>query len=108
MAVVSKNDFMERIKTIVGEDTSDSAMSFIEDMTDTYNDLESRAGNSNSDEWQKKYDALDAEWRAKYKARFFDGVGTTPEEVKKEQTDDVKDDGEVVDFDDLFKEREGN
>lgn len=112
MSVLNKDDFMSRIKTMVGEDTSDDAMSFIEDMSDTFNDLESRTVD-NSGEWEEKYnnavqekDNLDKEWREKYKARFFDGIENGAEAIA-DQTEDVKDDGEEVTFDDLFEEREG-
>lgn len=112
MSVLNKDDFMSRIKAKVGDDTSDEAMSFIEDMSDTFNDLESRTVD-NSGEWEEKYntlvqekDNLDKEWREKYKARFFDGIESGKEAIA-DQTEDVKDDGEEVTFDDLFEEREG-
>ena len=112
MSVLNKDDFMSRIKAKVGDDTSDEAMSFIEDMSDTFNDLESRTVD-NSGEWEEKYnnavqekDNLDKEWREKYKARFFDGVENGSEAIV-DQTEGVKDDGKEVTFDDLFTEREG-
>lgn len=112
MAVLSKDDFLSAIKTRVGEDVSDDAMKFIEDMTDTFNSLSS-ATEKDGEDWKAKYEELDKTWRDKYKARFFEGSNTdssnttTPDSVKKEQTEDVKDDGEAVTFDDLFEEREG-
>lgn len=106
MAVLSKEDFMKRVQERIGEDSSDEALSFVEDMSDTYNDMETRTNGVNEEEWQKKLDDLDASWRDKYKARFFEGQ-TTPQEAKEEQTEDIKDDGESVTFDDLFEEREG-
>ena len=113
MSVLNKDDFMSRLKERIGEDTSDEAIAFIEDMTDTYNDMETRTVD-NSSEWEKKYNDLeqkyndlDESWKAKYKARFFDG-GTSPEEVKEEQEENVKFDGEEdKTFEDLFEEREG-
>ena len=112
MSVLNREEFMSRLKARVGEDTSDDAMSFIEDFTDTYNDMETRATNDNS-ELEEKYNALvkekdelDKSWREKYKARFFDGE-TTPDEVKNEQEEDVIRDGEETTFEDLFEEREG-
>ena len=104
MSVLNKEDFFSKIKARIGDDSSDDALSFIEDMTDTFNDLESRT--NDSENWKQKYDDLDKTWRDKYRARFFD-AGTTPEDVKKDQKDDVLDDAEEKDFDDLFTEREG-
>ena len=108
MAVLNKDDFMKRIQERIGDDTSDDAMTFIEDMTDTFNDFETRS--SGSDEWKQKYDDLDKSWREKYKARFFEGStvgGTTPDDALASQTSDVQDDGEEKTFEDLFTEREG-
>ena len=106
MAVLSKEDFMSRLQERIGEDTSDDAMSFIEDMTDTFNDMETRSSGNSDEEWKQKYEDLDKSWREKYKARFFSSE-TTPEEVKEEQEKNVKDDGEVRDYEELFEEREG-
>lgn len=104
MSVLNKEDYFSKIKARIGDDSSDDALSFIEDMTDTFNDLESRT--NDSENWKQKYDDLDKTWREKYRARFFD-AGTTPEDVKDDQKDDVLDDAEEKDFDDLFAEREG-
>ena len=41
MAVLAKEDFLSRINERIGEDNSDEAIEFMEDMTDTYNDMES-------------------------------------------------------------------
>lgn len=103
MAVVTRDDLMERIRSRIGDDTSDEALSLIEDFTDTFSDLEVRAG----EDWKSKYDELDKTWREKYKARFFqkpDDKETTPEDIK----DDIKDESEVKSFDELFTEKEDN
>ena len=107
MSVLNKDDFLSRLQERIGDDTSDEAMAFIEDMTDTFNELETRSSGSNDEQWQMKLDELDKSWREKYKARFFN-TETTPEDVKEEQKEDVKDDENVEKtFDDLFVEREG-
>lgn len=103
MAVLSRDDFMARINERVGDDNSDDALSFIEDMTDTFDDLSS---SNNTEEWEKKYNELDTMWREKYKARFMN-TGTDPRTVIDEQEEDIKDDGTETTFDDLFAEREG-
>lgn len=105
MAILNKADFMARLQERVGEDTSDDVMSFLEDMTDTYNDLESKSTGTSDEQWQTKLDDLDKSWREKYKARFFNSE-TTPADVIDDQTDDVISDGEEVTFEDLFEERE--
>lgn len=104
--ILSKEDFITRISERLGDDNSDEALALIEDATDTLNDYEERLSTSDNDDWKSKYDELDASWRKRYRERFF--TGRTPEEVKEEQEQDVKDDpNEDVTFDDLFEEREG-
>ena len=105
MSVLNKEQFMERLKARIGEDTSDDAVSFIEDMTDTFNDMETRSNGQSDEQWQAKLDELDKSWRTKYRDRFFSE--TTPADVKEVQEEDVKDDAESKTFSDLFEEREG-
>ena len=106
MAVLNKEEFLSRLQERIGEDTSDEAMAFIEDMTDTFNDMETRSNGQSDEEWKTKYEELDKSWREKYKARFFNSE-TTPADVKGEQEDDVKDDAKEKTYADLFEEREG-
>ena len=105
MAVLSREDFLANIRGRVGEDTSDEAMKFIEDMTDTFDDLVSKT--SDKENWKAKYEENDKAWRTKYRDRFFSSENTTPAEVKVEQIDDVITDGEETTFEDLFVGREG-
>lgn len=107
MAVVTRDELMERIRSRIGDDTSDEALSLIEDFTDTFSDLETRVG----EDWKSKYDELDKAWREKYKARFFqkpDDKETTPEDVKEDNEEDLKDESKVKSFDELFTEKEDN
>ena len=106
MPVLSKEDFLQRLQSRIGEDTSDEALQFLEDMSDTYNDFESRTANTDSDEWKTKYEELDQSWRQRYKERFLN-TQTTDEEVLNKQKKNVVEDGEEKTFDDLFTEREG-
>lgn len=105
MAVLSREDFLANIRGRVGEDTSDEAMKFIEDMTDTFDDLVSKT--SDKENWKAKYEENDRAWRTKYRDRFFSSDNTSPAEVKVEQTEDVIADGEETTFEDLFVGREG-
>lgn len=106
MAVLSHDEFMDAVKGLAGDNADDSTLAMIENFTDTFNDLESRA--SDTTDWKAKYEENDNEWREKYKARFFEGrEGTDPTTVIKEHEKDITDDGKEISFDDLFKEREG-
>lgn len=94
MAVKTKAEILELIKARVGDDTSDEALSIIEDVTDTLDDYEARIADSG--DWKARYEQNDAEWRQKYKDRFFQPAeepDPEPEEVEEKTT-----------FEDLFKE----
>lgn len=106
MAVLSHDDFMSAVKGLAGDNADDSTLTMIENFTDTFNDLETRA--SDTTNWKAKYEQNDNEWREKYKARFFEGKeGTDPTTVMREQKEDITDDSKDISFGDLFKEREG-
>lgn len=109
MSVLGKEEFFNRIKEHVGDDTSDESIAFIEDITDTYNALEQSS--KDETDWKSKYEELDENWKKRYRDRFFDGNAgnpeTTPATVKKKQKENVETDGEKIDFNDLFEEREG-
>ena len=102
MAVKTRDEIMEAIRKRIGEDTSDEAISLLEDVTDTFADYETKVADKT--DWKTKYDEMDASWRKKYMDRFS---GKTGEEIKEEQEEQIKDDSEPRTFDDLFTEREG-
>lgn len=99
MAVLDRDNFFNRIRERLGEDDSEEALSYLEDMTDTWDDLERRARREGEENWEEKYNNLDAEWRKRYMDRFFNTI----EGAK----GDIKDDGKVRSFETLFEEREG-
>ncbi len=72
MAVLERDKFFERIKEQMGDTSTDEAIAFLEDMTDTYNSL---SGSGDGTDWKQKYDENDAAWRKKYTERFFSGSG---------------------------------
>jgi len=102
MAVKTRDEIVEAVRKRIGEDTSDEAISLLEDVTDTFADYETRVADKT--DWKTKYDEMDASWRKKYMDRFS---GKTGEEVKDEQEEQIKDDSEPRTFDELFTEREG-
>ena len=94
MAVRNKEEILEAIKTRVGEQTDDETISFLEDVSDTLTDLETRASGDGED-WKTKYEENDKLWRERYTNRFF----------SKEPEPDPKPEPEVKKtFSDLFKE----
>ena len=99
MAVRTRGEILESLKTRVSDSTDDDTLAFIEDVTDTLTDYETRL--SDSTNWKEKYETNDAEWRQRYRDRFFGN-----------QESEVVESGSVVEtetekpmtFEDLFKE----
>lgn len=85
-------ELQEQVKTILGDNsTTDEALSLLEDLTDSYSVPEV--------DWEAKYHENDAQWRQKYRDRFFSDV--PPE------NDDYPDPDKPViktKFEELFKE----
>lgn len=96
-------EMMETLRKFLGEDTSDEAIGFIEDMNDTLAEYERQIADVT--DWESKYNELDAEWRKRYRDRFFEGGrdedGSFIEDVNmiEEQEDDAP-----TTFEELFEE----
>lgn len=97
MSVKSREELLESIRARFGEQTDDEAISFLEDVTDTLTDLETRA-NGNGEDWEQRYKDNDAEWRKKYTERFFSSEPIEPTDPKP-KVDEMK----PKTFEDLFK-----
>ena len=104
MAIKTVDEIMESVKARIGEDNSDDALAFIEDINDTLKDMSEKASVDNSAEWEEKYNALDNEWRAKYKERFFNKSVEEALEKEKETESDEEVEQRKMSYDDLFKE----
>lgn len=94
MAVRTSEEIMETLRTRVGEDTSDDALSFIEDVQDTLNSL----SNNDNENWKQKYEENDAQWRQKYRDRFFSKGDN------EEYTNTKESNSENLSYENLFKE----
>lgn len=101
MPVLNREAFFNRVHDVFGSDTSPENISFIEDMTDTYADLEKRANGDGMD-WKQKYEENDKAWREKYQHRFFSSGGGefNPSEGAEQNPSDNK--PSDVTFGDLF------
>lgn len=102
MAVRSYDEIMESIRKRLGEDNSDEALSFIEDVSDTLKESQK----NDTDDWKKKFEENDKMWRERYKNRFFN-VGED-KDLENEYTGNQNKEPEVEDespkeFDDLFE-----
>lgn len=86
MAVKTREEILAELKSRVGEDTDDETIAFLEDVTDTLSDLETKAKGDGTD-WKAKYEENDAEWRKKYTERFYSSdPDSDPKPPKKDDT----------------------
>ena len=103
--ILTREELMSRLKDRFGEETDEASLGFIEDITDTYDDLtvraEAKEDRSELEEMTAKYNEL----QRKYRERFF-----SPEaEVEKGDDETIIEDSEEVvteklHFEDLFEE----
>ena len=69
MSVKSRDELLDALKVTIGDSTDDSALSLLEDFTDTLNDYEEK--NKDKTDWKSKYEENDKAWKQRYKERFF-------------------------------------
>lgn len=68
MAIKSITELIESARSIIGENTSDEALGFMDDLSDTMEDYNKKTEDSTN--WHQKYDENDAMWRKRYADRF--------------------------------------
>lgn len=98
MAVLNREQFFDAVNNVVGTDTSEDSLKFLEDMQDTYGSL-TEDTNSEAEEWKEKYLAM----KAKYRHRFLGGTPGRPETIEdldKEREEEER--AKNIIIDDLF------
>lgn len=95
MGVKTREEILEKLRARVGEQTDDETIAFLEDVTDTLSDLETKAKGDGTD-WKTKYEENDAEWRKRYTERFYSSDNPDTEPPKSDETPKPKT------FDELF------
>lgn len=99
MAVRTRDEILESLRARIGDSTDDDTLALLEDVTDTLSDYETRV--SDSTNWKEKYETNDAEWRQRYRDRFF---GNPESEVKETYSVVETETEKPMTFEDLFKE----
>jgi len=103
MAILTREQLLSRVNEVIGENNNDdNALSFIEDVSDTYDSLVSK-GDVN---WEEKYKELDNSWREKYRARFFNSSGEEPDTASTNNDDNGEPEKKPLTYENLFKEEE--
>lgn len=93
MAIRTRDEIMTQLQTMVGEDTSDETLTFIQDVSDTLG-----ADNSAQriTDLENQLEEQDQAWRKKYRDAFFTG---RPDESYKDESDEPE---KPRRFEDLF------
>lgn len=99
MAVKSRDEILEALRTKLGDQTDDDTITILEDVTDTFSDLETKAKGDGTD-WKQKYEESEESWRKKYTERFY---SSDPNEGKPEGNSDEPEPVAPKSFSDLFK-----
>lgn len=77
MAVLNKDDLIKKIMDYTSGKDDDDTLSLIEDVTDTITSYDG------GEDWQKKYNDLDKQWRTRYRERFENG-----NQIRKDEKED--------------------
>lgn len=92
MAVKTFAELIDRVRAYTSDRTDDETLSLLEDVNDTL-----------KEDWQKKYEENDRDWRTRYKARFEGGTLEEPADETVEETESESRE-ESITVNDLFKE----
>ena len=71
MAILSQTELMDRIHTLVGDDTSDETLTMLQDFNDTFASFGSAP--DEAEHLRQELKDLDESWRIKYRDAFFNG-----------------------------------
>lgn len=101
MAVKTKDEILQSVKSIIGESTDDNVIELLEDITDTINDYDEKT----KEDWKAKYDELDETWKKKYKERFFNDDIEIEKEKEKEKAKEIEEEKDEIEitFNDIFE-----
>ncbi|MCM1219521.1 MAG: hypothetical protein NC548_34000 [Lachnospiraceae bacterium] len=100
--VQNKEYIMDKLKGFIGDKNDDETLRIIENFNDT---IDEWTKEKPVDDWEKKYHDLDAEWRQKYKDRFFNKeTQEKAEEQEQKQSQPLL--PQARDFSELFEKKE--
>lgn len=102
MAILNRDEFFESLNGFIGDRNDDDSIQFMENMSDTYEDLSNRATGDGED-WKQKYIENDKMWKERYKSRFFSGNVGNSDNLG--YPDDTEDEKKPISIDDLFEEK---
>lgn len=102
MAVLTREQFMEKLNTLTDGKTDDDTLSTIQDFSDTFKSLEEKEDvEAVRGDYEAKLKSLEETWRNKYRDAFFNGT-----EEKKDEVIEDEETEEPHTYEELFKEEE--
>ena len=99
--VLNRDEFITRVQARMAETPTDEDISFLEDMTDTYDSL---TPTNESVDWEAMYNELDATWRKRYTDRFNSTLDKVDdiEFIEHPDADGYEDEERPTRYEDLF------
>ena len=94
MAVKTTQEIIDALKESFGESPDDTQLAMLEDVSDTFSDLNERC----SEDWKTKYEENDKAWRKRYTDRFS-GKADSETDTLEEDTEPPK----PLTYESLFK-----
>lgn len=70
MAIKTKDELIQSLNAVLGDNASDEALALMEDVSDTLDDSAARG----AVDWEQKYRENDAAWRTRYRDRFMNNA----------------------------------
>lgn len=70
MSIKSKDELIQSLNAILGDNASDEALALMEDISDTLDDNKAKG----AVDWEQKYRENDATWRTRYRDRFMNNT----------------------------------
>lgn len=105
MAVLTREQFMERLNTLTDGRTDDDTLAMIQDFSDTFKSLEEKEDvEAIRGDYEAKLKSLDDTWRIKYRDAFFNGAEEKKDVIEEKEDDEEKEEPHT--YEELFKEEE--
>ena len=108
MPRISKDDLIKKVSAYIGEDNSEEALSILEDISDSYDEVDVTEYENKISTLEKDIADLDASWRTRYRERFEnkDATPTTQPEpgISIEDTVPSEEDVTPPSFEDIAAE----
>lgn len=106
MPKVTKEELIQQLKDFIGDNTSDTAISLLDNLTDTVNTdyaSELQTANNKIEQLTQEKNELDKSWKQKYISRFNQPI---KEDELNGDTDDTDPEPYSLSYDTLFKIKE--